>query len=130
MSTQRNDLRPVSFRYKDDIAGKGADSIEYGLVAKEVAESFPTWWPTTPRDGRSPSATTCSLLSCSTNCSDRTKRSSPYGADWSSLRGRGRERYQSENALRAYLPCRQVLVVDGPRINSDTARPGNAPGCS
>lgn len=41
VSERLADLRPVSFRYKDKVAGKGANPIEYGLVAEEVAEVFP-----------------------------------------------------------------------------------------
>lgn len=35
------ELRPVSFRYKDEYAKGRANPIEYGLLAEEVAEVFP-----------------------------------------------------------------------------------------
>jgi hypothetical protein len=35
------DLRPVSFRYRNDVAEGGEAPVEYGLIAEEVAEVFP-----------------------------------------------------------------------------------------
>ncbi len=43
-SSQREkllDLRPVQFRFKDELASEGDNPIEYGLLAEEVAEVFP-----------------------------------------------------------------------------------------
>ena len=41
MSRRLQDLRPVSFRYKDDLTGGTPNPLEYGLIAEEVAEIFP-----------------------------------------------------------------------------------------
>lgn len=38
---QLHRLRPVSFRYREEYVGEGEASIEYGLVAEEVAETSP-----------------------------------------------------------------------------------------
>jgi hypothetical protein len=35
------ELRPVSFRYKEEIADRAENPIEYGLIAEEVEEVFP-----------------------------------------------------------------------------------------
>src|SRR6202011_3393047 len=48
-------LRPVTFRYKKNIAPKGAP--QFGLVAGEVERWTRTWWCATPRGKSSPCAT-------------------------------------------------------------------------
>jgi len=55
------DLRPVVFRYREDVVGKSeAAVLRYGLIAEEVAKVAPrTWSPTTTWAKPTRSSTAC-----------------------------------------------------------------------